>query len=77
MGLSNCRELDSFPISGFPVLRHLERAETGLQAEVRVLQEEGCHRGVREAAMQEELPLAMWNDQQFVAAIFRPGWTLA
>jgi len=59
--------------SGLPLKGRLGRDQARLPAEVRLLQEEGCHGGLREASVQEELPPAVWNGQQLIAAVFWPG----
>jgi hypothetical protein len=56
--------------SGLPLKGRLGRDQARLPAEVRLLQEEGCHGGLREASVQEELPPAVWDGQQLIAAVF-------
>ena len=40
---------------------------------MRLLQEEGGDRGVRQAPVQEELPPALRDGQQLAATVLRPG----
>jgi hypothetical protein len=62
-----------FLSAGVPGLRRVVRAEARLSAQVRLLQEEGRHGGVRQGAVQEELPPAVRHPQPLVAAVLRPG----